>query len=90
MIGLLKLIPPNGFLCLQVVGCNYYFYLGGVIMQLEIFLHLQHIDLNCFSLPMLTIEIWWLDIFEFTLQNVSLYTSPMPSNRTQAWVALWP
>jgi hypothetical protein len=34
VLGFINLIPPCGFLFLQVVGCNYKFYLGGVIMEL--------------------------------------------------------
>jgi hypothetical protein len=56
VLDLLKLIPPHGFFSLQVVGCNSSFYTGGVIIQLEIFLHFQYAGPELFSLPMLTIE----------------------------------
>ena len=49
VLGFLKLIPPHGFPSLQVVGLNYSFYSGCVIIHLEILLHLKHPGLNLFS-----------------------------------------
>jgi hypothetical protein len=72
-----------------VVG-NSGFYLGGVIMQWEIFLHFQEPDLGLFSFLELTIESWWLDLPEFTLQDVYLKPSPLPSGRRHTWVSPWP
>jgi hypothetical protein len=90
VLGLLKLIPPHGFLFLQVVGENSSFYLGWVIMQLEIFLHFLQLGPFLFSLPMFTIEIRWLDFPDFTLQDVCLRSSSLPLNMRHTWASPWP
>ena len=59
-------------------------------MQLENFLHFQQPGLDLFSLPMLTIESWWLYFSKFTLQDVSLRPSAMSPNMGHTWASHCP
>jgi len=73
-----------------MVDCNYILYPWVVSIQLEIVLHFQQLGLNLFSFLMLTIESWWINFVEFTLQDVYLRASSLSPSRIHTWATPWP
>jgi hypothetical protein len=53
-------------------------------MQLEIFYHSKQLGLSSFSLPILSIKLWWLELVELLMQeHRSKPTTHQPSSTSK-------